>query len=175
MFGAAEISDATQLLLEFREAFDGHATRKMLIDFVRRRHTGKPRGFRYWNHLGASIWKIYLGVHDGKNRTGKAHDGEVERYSNAAKRAGKEIERTVLRRKPKTLADARELRAAKLQNRIDWLRCRAVKKQTQTLGLMKAAEYPASMARRLPDHPAKRIAEFPPGIGKRQPTPQEPP
>ena len=149
MFGAAEVSDATQLLLEFREAFEGHATRKMLINFIRRGHTGKPRGFRYWNHLGASIWKIYLGVHDGKNRTGKAHDGETRRYRNAAKRAGKEVERAALRRKPKSPADARNLRAAKLQRRIDWLRCRAAKKRAQALGLMKAADALKTEATRL--------------------------
>jgi hypothetical protein len=103
LFGPAESSDATQLLLEFQEEFEGDAARGMLIEFVRRRHTGRPRGFRYWNHLGASIWKAYLGLRDCKERTGKAHGAEVKRYRNAARRAGKEVNRAALRRIPKSL------------------------------------------------------------------------
>jgi hypothetical protein len=131
MLGRPAESDASKLLLEFQEAFKGDATRKMLIDFVRRRHTGKPRGFRYWNHLGASIWNIYVGLRGGKNRTGKAHKSEVDRFRNAARRAGRETERATLRRKPKSPADAQRSGAAKLQTRIDWLQGRLAKKRAE--------------------------------------------
>jgi polyhydroxyalkanoate synthesis regulator phasin len=128
MFGSPADSDAAKLLLEFQEAFQGPATRKMLIDFVRRQHTGKPRGFRYWNHLGASIWNLYVGLRAGKNRTGKAHNAEVDRFTKAAKRAGKERQRSTLRRKPKSRADAQKIQATKLQRKIDWRLDRLAKK-----------------------------------------------
>jgi hypothetical protein len=140
MFGSPADSDAAKLLLEFQEAFQGNATRKMLIDFIRRRHSGKPRGFRYWNHLGASIWNIYVGLRAGKNRTGKAHKAEVDRFANAARRAGKEAERATLRCKRKSPADAQRIQAAKLQTRIDWLQNRAAKKRAEAQKLTQAAE-----------------------------------
>jgi hypothetical protein len=148
-FGAPEVSDATQLLLEFQTAFRGPATRGMLINFIRSHHSGKPRGFRYWNHLGAGIWKLYCGLCGGKDRTGKAHNAEVKRYLNAAKRAGKESERSALRRMPRGPAEARKLRAAKLQTRIDWLRSRAAKKRFQSQALTKAADALVAEAERL--------------------------
>jgi hypothetical protein len=140
MFGDPEVSNAAQLLLQFREAFQRDATRRMLIDFVQRRHTGRPRGFRYWNHLGASIWKIYVGVQGGKKRTAKAHGAEVDRYLKAARRAGKEVERSALRRKPNNPADALRLSVKKRQIRIDWLRRRAAKKRADVQALLRTVE-----------------------------------
>jgi hypothetical protein len=139
-YGDPENSDSTRLLLELQEEFDGHATRAMLTAFVRLRHSGKPRGFRYWNHLAASIWNMYQGLRAAKVRTGKAHNSEVGRLERAVRRAGKETARSALRRKPKNLAEAEEIRAAKVQNRIRGFRSRASKKRAQIQILSMAAE-----------------------------------
>jgi hypothetical protein len=84
--------------------------------------------------------RLILGLRDCKERTGKAHEAEVKRYRNAAKRASKEVGRAALRRKPKSQDEAHELSAAKLKIRIEWLQRRARTKLAQAQSLMKAAE-----------------------------------
>ena len=128
LFGSLKGSNATRLLQEFQQAFPDTATRKQLAQFVRTHYSGKPRGFRYWDRLAGSIWKMYRGVLRAKERTGKAHDGEVKRLKSAARRAGREAERSTLRRVPKTQPDKRAQAAAKLRRRAMWLHSRADKK-----------------------------------------------
>jgi hypothetical protein len=98
------------------------------------------RGGHLLNYLDVSIWKAYLGLRDCRERTGKAHEAEVKRYRNAAKRAGKEVGRAALRRKPKSQDEAHELSAAKLKIRIEWLQRGARTKLAQAQSLMKAAK-----------------------------------
>jgi hypothetical protein len=138
-YGSRENSDATRLLLEFQDEFRGHTTRKMLTAFVKRHHSGKPLGFRYWNRIASSIWKLYQGLLHGKIWTGKAHDGEVKRLLNAAKRAGKETERSQLRRKPKTPEEVLVQQKKKRQSRQDWLRRRAANKRAAAQRLLEKA------------------------------------
>ena len=103
-------------------------------------YVGRSSRWSLPNHLDVSIWKAYLGLRDRKERTGKAHEAEVKRCRNAAKRAGKEVGRAALRRKPKSQDEAHELSAAKLKIRIEWLQRRARTKLAQAQSLMKAAE-----------------------------------
>jgi hypothetical protein len=121
LFGAPDESDATCLLLELQQAFPGEASRKDLSQFVRKNHSGKPRGFRYWDRLAGSTWKMYQGMQRGKERTQKAHDGEIKRLATAAKRANKEVKRSASRRIATNEADRRALPAKKLRARAQWL------------------------------------------------------
>jgi hypothetical protein len=131
LYGPPTVSDASVLLLEFQQAFPGAATRRDLSRFVRARHSGRPRGFRYWNRLAASIWKTYQGVIRGRERTGRAHVGEVKRLATAQARARREAERSSLRRVPKSDSEKRELAVAQLRKRAQRLKTRADKKLTQ--------------------------------------------
>ena len=138
-YGPPEVSDASRLLLEFQQAFPGAATRKDLARFIRARHSGKPRGFRYWDRLAGSVWKTYQGFVRGKERTGKAHAGEVKRLATAEARAGREAQRSVLRRVPHDESEKRALPAAQLRNRAQWLNSRAVKKCEEASALLDSA------------------------------------
>lgn len=140
LYGSPSDSDASCLLLELREAFVGNATRKDLEQFVRATHSGKPRGFRYWNRLAASIWKNYQGLQGAKERTGKAHDGEVTRLVTAAERAHRETKRSSLRRVPKSEPEKHALSIAKLRARAHWLDQRAEKKLTEAQQLQTDAD-----------------------------------
>jgi hypothetical protein len=140
LYGTPSESDSSCLLLEFRGAFLGEATRKDLAQFVRENHSGKPRGFRYWDRLAASIWKNYQGLQRGKERTGKAHEGEIKRLATARRRAGKEINRCALRRTGKSASDKRTLDAAKDRQRAQWLLGRANKKAADAQALAQEAD-----------------------------------
>ena len=135
-YGAAEVSDSTRLLLEFRRAFPAEATRKDLANYVRAHHKGKPRGFRYWDRLAGSIWKTYQGIVRGKERTGKAHAGEVTRLFNAEVRAGREATRSALRRVPKTESEKRFVEAARLRIKAESRLRRANKKAAKAERLL---------------------------------------
>jgi len=139
LYGPPDASDASRLLLEFQQAFPGAAKRSDLARFVRANHSGKPRGFRYWDRLAGSIWKTYQGVVRGKERTGKAHAGEVVRLATAEARAGREARRSALRRVPRDESERRALPAAKLRNRAQWLNSRAVKKCVEARALLETA------------------------------------
>lgn len=139
LYGPPTASDASVLLLEFQQAFPGAATRRDLSRFVRARHSGKPRGFGYWNRLAASIWKTYQGVIRGRERTGRAHVGEVKRLATARARAGREAERSSLRRVPKSDSEKRELAVAQLRKRAQWLKTRADRKCAEAETLAQAA------------------------------------
>jgi hypothetical protein len=139
LWGKAEDSDATRLLLEFQQAFAGVATRKDLTAFVRAHHMGKPRGFRYWNRLAASIWKLFLGVVRGKECTSKAHEGEVQRLARAETRRGREAERSALRRVLRNESETRTLPAAKLRKKARWLSERADKKCAESKAFAQTA------------------------------------
>jgi hypothetical protein len=138
-WGAPESSDASQLLLKFRQAFPGSATRRQLAQFVRAHHSGKPRGFRYWDRLAGSLWKTYQGFVRGKERTGKAHAGEVKRLATAEARAGREAQRCALRRVPSNESEKRALPAAKLRVRARWLIQRATRKVAEAEALVQTA------------------------------------
>jgi hypothetical protein len=140
LYGAPTESDSSCLLLEFQEAFSGEATRRDLTNFVRANHNGRPRGFRYWNRLAGSIWKTYQGLQRGKERTQKAHDGELKRLVISAKRAGKEVKRSALRRVAKNESDRLALPAAKMRTRAKWLLDRADKKAADSRALAERAE-----------------------------------
>jgi hypothetical protein len=127
------------LLLELRQAFPASASRKQLANFVRAHHSGKPRGFRYWDRLAGSLWKTYQGVVRGKERTSKANAGEVKRLATARARAGREAQRSTLRRVPRNEAETRTLSATKLRNRAQWLCKRANKKNTEAQALLATA------------------------------------
>jgi hypothetical protein len=139
LYGPPDASDASRLLLEFQQAFPGAATRRELARFVRANHSGKPRGFRYWDRLAGSIWKTYQGVVRGKERTAKAHAGEVKRLATAEARAGREARRSALRRVPHDESEKRALPAAKLRNKALWLSKRADKKLEQARALLRSA------------------------------------
>jgi hypothetical protein len=140
LYGPPTESDSSRLLLEFQQAYTGEATRKNLAQFVRENHSGKPRGFRYWDRLAGSIWKTYQGLQRAKERTRKAHEGEIKRLVTAGKRAGKEIKRSALRRVAKSESDKRALPAAKLRQRAQWLVERADKKAADAQALAQKAE-----------------------------------
>jgi hypothetical protein len=132
-------SDAAILLLEFQEQFIGPATRRDLARFVKVRHSGKPYGFRYWDRLAGSIWKTYQGILRGKERTAKAHGGEVKRLANAQARAGREAERSALRRLPRNETESAVTEAAKLRRSAEWRNSRADKKSAAAQALTQAA------------------------------------
>jgi hypothetical protein len=67
--------------------------------------------------LAGSIWKLYQGLQRGKERTQKAHDGEIKRLVTAAKRANKEVKRSASRRVASNEAETRALPATKLRTR----------------------------------------------------------
>jgi hypothetical protein len=137
-YGPPEVSDASRLLLEFQRAFPGAATRTDLARFIRANHSGKPHGFRYWDRLAGSVWKTYQGFVRGKERTGKAHAGEVKRLATAQTRAGREAQRSALRRAPRNESEKCTLPAAKLRRRAEWLSNRANKKGAEAQALLDA-------------------------------------
>jgi hypothetical protein len=159
-WGPPESSDASQLLLELRQAFPASASRKQLTQFVRAHHSGKPRGFRYWDRLAGSLWKTYQGVVRGKERTSKAHAGEVKRLATAQARAGREAQRSTLRRVPRNESETRALSAAKLRNRSQWLCKRADKKSAEAEALLASAATLKAEATALLDQAARLESEI---------------